>query len=134
MFIARERALTAPRARTLSPASAHSFLRVRLCGEVRPRRPASFFFPPASFLPSFPRPSFPPFSPPPFPLPLSPLFIVFCSFLRARVNKLKVFRVDRSHLNVKKACLMQKSCLNILPVRKKSVPLHSLSGKNTVSG
>ena len=102
--------------------------RVRLCGEVRPRRPASFSLPPASFPTLL-------FSPPfPLPPPSFPLFIVFCSFLRARVNKLKVFRVDRSHLNVKKACLMQKSCLNILPVRKKSVPLHSLSGKNTVSG
>ena len=127
-----------PPSRVVPPFLPPAFVCAARFGLADPRRSSSLprrsSLPPASFPHSLPRPSSPPFPPPPFPLPLFPLFIVFCSFLRARVNKLKVFRVDRSHLNVKKACLMQKSCLNILPVRKKSVPLHSLSGKNTVSG
>ena len=124
--------------RTLNPESAHSQYHDCALTAPRLRTHASAF--------SIPPPVFPPLRSV-FPVPLvllpfrcvcarrfsrrgpAPFRTFSCLLSRARNNKM-VSCLDSCHLNVRNCIFLQKSSENILPVRKKSVPLHSLSGKN----
>ena len=57
-------------------------------------------------------------------------FLPFPCLLSRALNNKMVSCLDSCHLNLRNCIFLQKSSENILPVRKKSVPLHSLSGKN----